>query len=244
MFNNGLKKVVADLAEQVQQLAANADGHFGQHGLKSSNLSLDHEEHHYFSLAATTIPYYHLIVDCLNMLGPSPFPHAPSLPLEKVALALDSSTSLCIPLLVLNKGIEGRGGAREGQGRGGGCGQGITHDWLLIAKMPPQVLWSWSSHFSASPLCLYSPYSRGCFNQRKRTRIMGEHQCLCHPSLYRCVQSALSLKSPLPPNSTTNAFSSAPPGRSSWPVCSYLAVSFSAWTSWSSLTSSRRCAGK
>lgn len=106
MFNNGLKKVVADLAEQVQQLAANADGHFGQHGLKSSNHSQDHEKHHHFSLATTTIPYYHLIVDCLNMLGPSPFPHAPSMPLEKVALALESTRG-------------SRAGEGQGRGRGG-----------------------------------------------------------------------------------------------------------------------------
>lgn len=107
MFNNGLKKVVADLAEQVQQLAANADGHFGQHGLKSSNHSQDHEKHHHFSLATTTIPYYHLIVDCLNMLGPSPFPHAPSMPLEKVALALESTRG--------SRAGEGQGRSRGGE---------------------------------------------------------------------------------------------------------------------------------
>lgn len=90
MFNNGLRKIVADLAEQVQHLAANVDDHFGKHAHSnnsghSHSHSLDQDlgqsssgqGHDHFSIATTTIPVYHLIVDCLNMLGAAPSPRMP-----------------------------------------------------------------------------------------------------------------------------------------------------------------------
>mmetsp|Transcript_12851 Transcript_12851/g.32366 ORF Transcript_12851/g.32366 Transcript_12851/m.32366 type:complete len:259 (+) Transcript_12851:87-863(+) len=71
MFNRGLTAIVSELATQVQEMRkemgssapAGAAGHSDSHGGGGG-----HGDHH-FSLATTTVPYYHLLVDCLNVLG-------------------------------------------------------------------------------------------------------------------------------------------------------------------------------
>uniref|UniRef100_A0A6U2CGF9 EF-hand domain-containing protein n=1 Tax=Hemiselmis andersenii TaxID=464988 RepID=A0A6U2CGF9_HEMAN len=70
-FNRGLTAIVADLATQVQEMrkemghptsaGGHGTGHVGGH-------EAGHGDHH-FSLATTTVPWFHMLVDCLNLLG-------------------------------------------------------------------------------------------------------------------------------------------------------------------------------
>lgn len=77
MFGGGFgKQIAADIVSQIQQLRADLmtefqRGRIQEHGNYAQSEAA-HIDAHRYSLSPVTIPIFHLIVDCFNILGAVP----------------------------------------------------------------------------------------------------------------------------------------------------------------------------